>query len=96
MASQKNERTSEFVRSQLSPKKTEIQENDSKEQAPKTSIQFYSTENTFSTIAATASLMHQQTTMPLPTLNFSVAQVASVCETLEESGDIERLGRFLW
>ena len=32
----------------------------------------------------------------LPTLNFSVSQVATVCETLEESGDIERLGRFLW
>ena len=32
----------------------------------------------------------------LPTLNFSVAQVAAVCETLEESGDIERLSRFLW
>ncbi|NP_001310730.1 homeobox protein SIX6-like [Parasteatoda tepidariorum] len=32
----------------------------------------------------------------LPTLNFTVNQVAAVCETLEESGDIERLGRFLW
>ncbi|XP_037575207.1 homeobox protein SIX6 [Dermacentor silvarum] len=32
----------------------------------------------------------------LPTLNFSVGQVAAVCETLEESGDVERLGRFLW
>lgn len=32
----------------------------------------------------------------LPTLNFSPQQVAGVCETLEESGDIERLGRFLW
>lgn len=32
----------------------------------------------------------------LPTLNFSVPQVATVCETLEESGDIERLARFLW
>ncbi|KAG0428833.1 hypothetical protein HPB47_024209 [Ixodes persulcatus] len=32
----------------------------------------------------------------LPTLNFSVSQVAAVCETLEESGDVERLGRFLW
>ncbi|CAG0878910.1 unnamed protein product [Cyprideis torosa] len=31
-----------------------------------------------------------------PTLNFSVDQVASVCETLEDSGDIERLARFLW
>ncbi|CAB4055980.1 SIX3_6 [Lepeophtheirus salmonis] len=34
--------------------------------------------------------------IPLPTLNFTVNQVAAVCETLEESGDIERLGRFLW
>jgi len=33
---------------------------------------------------------------PLPTLNFTPQQVAQVCETLEESGDIERLGRFLW
>ncbi|XP_013418710.1 homeobox protein SIX6 [Lingula anatina] len=32
----------------------------------------------------------------LPTLNFTPEQVARVCETLEESGDIERLGRFLW
>lgn len=32
----------------------------------------------------------------MPTLNFTVSQVAAVCETLEESGDIERLGRFLW
>lgn len=33
---------------------------------------------------------------PLPMLNFSTQQVAQVCETLEDSGDIERLGRFLW
>ncbi|KAK2826050.1 hypothetical protein Q5P01_020264 [Channa striata] len=32
----------------------------------------------------------------LPILNFSPQQVAGVCETLEESGDVERLGRFLW
>lgn len=32
----------------------------------------------------------------LPTLSFTAEQVASVCETLEETGDIERLGRFLW
>lgn len=32
----------------------------------------------------------------LPMLNFSASQVATVCETLEESGDIERLARFLW
>ena len=33
---------------------------------------------------------------PLPTLHFTPNQVAKVCETLEESGDVERLGRFLW
>ncbi|XP_026468391.1 homeobox protein SIX6-like [Ctenocephalides felis] len=33
---------------------------------------------------------------PLPTLSFTLDQVSSVCETLEESGDIERLARFLW
>lgn len=32
----------------------------------------------------------------LPLFNFQPAQVAQVCETLEESGDIDRLGRFLW
>ncbi|XP_035206818.1 homeobox protein SIX6-like [Stegodyphus dumicola] len=32
----------------------------------------------------------------LPMLNFTISQVAAVCETLEDSGDIERLGRFLW
>ena len=34
--------------------------------------------------------------VPLPSLSFTAAQVAAVCETLEESGDMERLGRFLW
>ncbi|XP_021945042.1 protein Optix [Folsomia candida] len=29
-------------------------------------------------------------------LPFTVSQVAAVCESLEESGDIERLARFLW
>ncbi|KRX99716.1 Homeobox protein SIX6 [Trichinella pseudospiralis] len=33
---------------------------------------------------------------PVPMLSFSSEQVASVCETLEESGDVERLARFLW
>lgn len=33
---------------------------------------------------------------PFPILSFTTEQVASVCETLEESGDIERLARFLW
>ena len=32
----------------------------------------------------------------LPSLSFTSTQVAAVCETLEESGDVERLGRFLW
>ncbi|GIX88836.1 homeobox protein SIX3 [Caerostris darwini] len=36
------------------------------------------------------------TPMLLPNLNFTINQVAAVCETLEDSGDIERLGRFLW
>jgi len=31
---------------------------------------------------------------PLPM--FTAEQVARVCENLEETGDIERLGRFLW
>lgn len=34
--------------------------------------------------------------LSLPLFNFQPAQVAQVCETLEESGDIDRLGRFLW
>jgi homeobox protein SIX3/6 len=29
-------------------------------------------------------------------INFTAAQVVAVCETLEESGDIDRLARFLW
>ena len=36
---------------------------------------------------------------PLPTfpmLGFPPAQVASVCKVLEDSGDIDRLARFLW
>lgn len=41
--------------------------------------------------AAVAASMFQ-----LPLLSFSPQQVAGVCETLEESGDVERLGRFLW
>ncbi|XP_063859484.1 homeobox protein SIX6-like [Scylla paramamosain] len=32
----------------------------------------------------------------LPSLSFTATQVAAVCETLEENGDMERLGRFLW
>src|SRR6218665_582072 len=32
----------------------------------------------------------------LPTFGFTQEQVACVCEVLQQSGDIERLGRFLW
>lgn len=32
----------------------------------------------------------------VPSLPFSPCQIARVCETLEECGDIERLSRFLW
>ncbi|CAF4926096.1 unnamed protein product, partial [Rotaria sp. Silwood1] len=32
----------------------------------------------------------------LPRVNFSTEQIARVCKTLEENGDIQRLGRFLW
>uniref|UniRef100_A0A2P2IDE0 Homeobox protein six1b-like n=1 Tax=Hirondellea gigas TaxID=1518452 RepID=A0A2P2IDE0_9CRUS len=35
------------------------------------------------------------TTM-LPSFGFTQEQVACVCEVLQQSGDIERLGRFLW
>ncbi|XP_023226638.1 homeobox protein SIX6-like [Centruroides vittatus] len=45
---------------------------------------------------ATVSIPTYNPMFVLPTLNFTVNQVAAVCETLEESGDIERLGRFLW
>ena len=41
-------------------------------------------------------LMPHPPMFALPTLSFSVDQVASVCATLEESGDIDRLDRFLW
>ncbi|CAF1441814.1 unnamed protein product [Adineta steineri] len=32
----------------------------------------------------------------LPAVNFSTEQIVRVCESLEETGDIDRLGRFLW
>lgn len=41
-------------------------------------------------------IMTPRPILPLPTLNFTATQVATVCETLEDSGDIERLARFLW
>uniref|UniRef100_H2YA91 Homeobox domain-containing protein n=1 Tax=Ciona savignyi TaxID=51511 RepID=H2YA91_CIOSA len=34
--------------------------------------------------------------VPFPALTFSPTQIATVCESLQESGDIERLARFLW
>ena len=33
---------------------------------------------------------------PYPALTFTPNQVATVCENLQECGDIERLARFLW
>jgi len=32
----------------------------------------------------------------LPTFGFTQEQVACVCEVLQQSGNIDRLGRFLW
>ena len=32
----------------------------------------------------------------LPTFGFTQEQVACVCEVLQQGGNIERLGRFLW
>lgn len=46
--------------------------------------------------STTDTLLNRLTMLHLPTLQFTPGQVAQVCETLEESGDIERLGRFLW
>ena len=34
--------------------------------------------------------------LQLPTLNLTATDAATVCETLEDCADIERLGRFLW
>ncbi|CAK8694767.1 uncharacterized protein LOC143446160 [Clavelina lepadiformis] len=34
--------------------------------------------------------------LPLPALTFSPSQIATVCESLQQSGDVERLARFLW
>lgn len=48
------------------------------------------------TRAGLLATMYPAPMMFLPTLNFTPTQIAQVCETLEESGDIERLGRFLW
>ena len=48
------------------------------------------------TPAAAAAALPVALAPPVPVINFSSAQIAQVCETLEESGDIERLGRFLW
>ena len=53
-------------------------------------------DNDYNSLYSIAAAANVGMALPLPTLNFSVSQVASVCETLEESGDIERLGRFLW
>lgn len=33
---------------------------------------------------------------PMPTFGFTQEQVACVCEVLQQAGNVERLGRFLW
>lgn len=43
----------------------------------------------------TGLLIHLFATM-LPSFGFTQEQVACVCEVLQQSGNIERLGRFLW
>lgn len=43
-----------------------------------------------------ASSFVPQPLQPFPLLSFSPDQVATVCDTLEETGDIQRLERFLW
>ncbi|XP_025830126.1 homeobox protein SIX1-like [Agrilus planipennis] len=35
-------------------------------------------------------------TSPLPSFGFTQEQVACVCEVLQQAGNVERLGRFLW
>ena len=41
-------------------------------------------------------LLANAPTLSYPSLTFSPKQIATVCESLQESGDIERLARFLW
>lgn len=48
-------------------------------------------------MAAAAAHAASSGMMPaVPSLGFSVQQIAKVCEALEETNDIERLARFLW
>lgn len=56
-----------------------------------------------SPISTTATAAIAAATMPsslspvlLPTFGFTQEQVACVCEVLQQSGNIDRLGRFLW
>ncbi|KAH9527456.1 Homeobox protein six2 [Dermatophagoides farinae] len=49
-----------------------------------------------STTTTTAMPSSLSPTILLPTLGFTQEQVACVCEVLQQSGNIERLGRFLW
>ena len=54
------------------------------------------TSNSNSNSNSTTPPTNMQSTPSMPSLNFSPQQVAQVCESLEESGDTERLARFLW
>lgn len=51
---------------------------------------------TASAVPTTNSPLVPAPVFALPMLTFTVGQVATVCETLEESNEIERLARFLW
>ncbi|XP_011190820.1 protein Optix [Zeugodacus cucurbitae] len=48
------------------------------------------------TFSPTHQIIAPSPILAVPTLAFSAAQVEIVCKTLEDSGDIERLARFLW
>ena len=39
---------------------------------------------------------HSPSPSMMPSFGFTQDQVACVCEVLQQSGNIERLGRFLW
>lgn len=55
------------------------------------------TDSPTSVTSAGPPLMGPQSPSPmLPSFGFTQEQVACVCEVLQQSGNIERLGRFLW
>ena len=48
------------------------------------------------TSGLSSSCPNPQSPAMLPSFGFTQEQVACVCEVLQQSGNIERLGRFLW